>query len=218
MKRIGRWLVNALTGVSLVLLAISAGLSAWTEFAPAALARGFEAPDSSPTLPIKRITFIQLYRGYVWLGRESIRFGSKAIAVPKSTIGNIAFSPMPTHPIGRGHWRYYGEELLHRNLEGLYTFLDPDPPTYMAESGAKEQGFGVLRLDTDGYTWQYNRINAHGVPLWPIVTVLAILPMRWLIAMFRRRVHHRPGFCDKCGYDLRATPDRCPECGMVRPK
>jgi hypothetical protein len=47
-----------------------------------------------------------------------------------------------------------------------------------------------------------------------------VLPLVWmsvlaLEAAVRLR-RGRTGLCHRCGYDLRATPDRCPECGTVQ--
>ena len=46
-----------------------------------------------------------------------------------------------------------------------------------------------------------------------LLITFAILPSVSVGRAFLHRRRHRPGLCPHCGYDLRATPDRCPECG-----
>lgn len=57
-------------------------------------------------------------------------------------------------------------------------------------------------------------VYAISVRWWAIVTIPLILPA--IVGVRRYLWGTNPaGQCPKCGYDLRATPDRCPECGSV---
>ena len=52
-------------------------------------------------------------------------------------------------------------------------------------------------------------------PYWAIAFPAAIAPFIRLGRLVRGRTRSRPGMCITCGYDLRATLERCPECGPV---
>jgi len=51
------------------------------------------------------------------------------------------------------------------------------------------------------------------VPLWAVLPALVVPPAIWVLR--GRRTRFLPGRCQACGYDLRATPECCPECGMI---
>jgi hypothetical protein len=54
--------------------------------------------------------------------------------------------------------------------------------------------------------------------LWYPLLLSSLAPLAWSVVWLRQRRLglHELGHCPTCDYDLRATPERCPECGTVR--
>jgi hypothetical protein len=95
-----------------------------------------------------------------------------------------------------------GEDAFSRPV---HLFSDPDSGLRPHDSPRwRWLGFWYA---ADTYRCEY------GIPTGALVPATALLPLARWWRRLRRRVS--PGCCHTCGYDLRATALRCPECGAI---
>ncbi|MCH8970144.1 MAG: hypothetical protein IIA66_13630 [Planctomycetes bacterium] len=64
------------------------------------------------------------------------------------------------------------------------------------------------------YWWYEGLPRLIAFPLWiPALLSGSVVFCIYYLPRHRRRKRKKLGLCMKCGYDLRASKDRCPECG-----
>jgi hypothetical protein len=139
----------------------------------------------------------------VRIGRGLVRFGESVQEFPRVSPDGTTFRQRMDK-----YWMQVGR-----------------PPYYRRTMPARP-GMGMdAKVDWAGF--QYGRYEAPKgksagspasmvqviVPLWAVVAAATPLPATWVFRWWRRRRASFEGKCRGCGYDLRATPERCPECG-----
>jgi hypothetical protein len=125
-------------------------------------------------------------------------------------------------------------QLKQMQKEQGYGFEEGYRLTGHRATGHWERGGVPLRsMKLPGLGWEYGGIlfqgSTFGAPpprfawfyqsyyffYWLPFLLTTLIPAIWLFQFSRRRSKLNPGRCHVCQYDLRASAERCPECGTA---
>ena len=129
------------------------------------------------------------------------------------------------------HWRVDDSHYLSfSSAQGIVRLQHFETGAYPTNQGRLQVIERPLSADMDGgpfLWWSFGLEKSQFIsevpftfryiwfPHWLLTLTASSLPVIWLLRWRRCRRAARLGLCPACGYDLRATPERCPECGTV---
>ena len=102
---------------------------------------------------------------------------------------------------------------LLRVSQSMLIYKEPDPSWI----GLHSSGFtGFHTSWAPSYSHDKNSRFGYwraAIPFWIPASLFSIILLPPLVQSYRRRKRKKLGLCLKCGYDLRGSKNRCPECG-----
>ncbi len=105
---------------------------------------------------------------------------------------------------GFGYWPLSDGRVFQASLDLIgEKNLETQPPRWISH--------GPRRLGTH-WRFFYRSGRVLILPLWIPTVLFGILPTIALVRLRRDRRRRKLGLCVKCGYDLRGSANRCPEC------
>jgi hypothetical protein len=193
-KQIGRYIFSGLTVLSLVLCVATVGL--WV--------RSYYVSDE-----IRWLRIVPAKGNEYRIGETENRMYRVS-----SGCGGIGIGAM---------WERIGI-LRARDERPLSVEHDSSPIYPRGEKGFGSvrtwHGFGfefnpAMKLMEPAFVWGFWSLI---VPLWALAVLFFVPPAISMKRWLRRRGRGASSRCVVCNYDLRATPDRCPECGAIAGK
>ena len=123
------------------------------------------------------------------------------------------------HRVGSVEWEFGGFAQVATTPTMLMTVPGPVPgPTTRMIRVAAPPGGSVLPYGPSAVSplvpWLgMGPYDAVIVPYWAVALVIGAVPLERLRRVIRAMMRRRRGCCIACGYDLRGSGERCPECG-----
>jgi hypothetical protein len=104
-----------------------------------------------------------------------------------------------------------------RSTSGVMYFAPPGGPRWWSRFhlSADPRAVAWFPAENGKMVYSIGRGAYVHTPYWVPACLLGIAPAGLLVRRIRLRRRSRRGLCAQCGYDLRATPDRCRECGAA---